>query len=154
MTCKRLVLMASICIFSSVSEDALARRDASDAEANRAARAHGRSDMVEVITVKGNHRIETGTILSYMVVQPGDRFSADEIDRTLKTLYATGLFSDVTINRAGMSSSSMSLKTRSSIASPLKEIARSRMPISRRKSPCAHALFSHRRPRPRIVRSC
>lgn len=101
MTCKRLVLMASICIFSSASEDALARRVASDAEASRAARAHGRSDMVEVITIKGNHRIETGTILSYMVVQPGDRFSADEIDRTLKTLYATGLFSDVTINRAG-----------------------------------------------------
>ena len=45
------------------------------------------------IRVTGNQRIETGTIQSYMLVQPGDGFDPDRVDRSLKTLYATGLFS-------------------------------------------------------------
>ncbi len=53
------------------------------------------------IRVEGNQRIETGTILSYMLVQPGDAFDPDRIDRSLKTLYATGLFSDVNLSRQG-----------------------------------------------------
>ena len=36
-----------------------------------------------------------------MLVQPGDAFDPDRIDRSLKTLYATGLFQDVRINRDG-----------------------------------------------------
>ncbi len=51
----------------------------------------------------GNQRIEDGTIRSYMLIVPGDRFDADRIDRSLKTLYATGLFRDVTITRSGAS---------------------------------------------------
>jgi outer membrane protein insertion porin family len=42
-----------------------------------------------------------GTIQSYMLVQPGDPFDADRLDRTLKTLYATGLFQDVSLQRQG-----------------------------------------------------
>lgn len=53
------------------------------------------------IKVEGNQRIETGTILSYMLVKPGDPFDPDRLDRSLKTLYATGLFQDVRINREG-----------------------------------------------------
>lgn len=53
------------------------------------------------IRVEGNQRIEEGTIRSYMLVQPGDPFEADRLDRSLKTLYATGLFSDVTLRREG-----------------------------------------------------
>ncbi len=51
--------------------------------------------------MEGAHRIEPGTILSYMLVQPGDPFDGDRIDRSLKTLYASGLFSDVQISRDG-----------------------------------------------------
>ena len=56
---------------------------------------------IGAITVTGNQRIESGTIKSYMLVQPGDPFDPDRIDRSLKTLFATGLFQDVSINRDG-----------------------------------------------------
>ena len=55
------------------------------------------------VQVEGNQRIETGTIRSYMLVQPGDPFDPERIDRSLKTLFATGLFQDVTIRREGAS---------------------------------------------------
>ena len=38
---------------------------------------------------------------SYLLVQQGDAFDPDRIDRSLKTLYATGLFQDVRIGRQG-----------------------------------------------------
>ena len=53
------------------------------------------------IRVEGNQRIEEGTICSYMLVQPGDPFDPELLDRSLKTLYATGLFQDVTLGREG-----------------------------------------------------
>ena len=56
---------------------------------------------IAAIKVEGNQRIETGTILSYMLVQPGDPFDPDRLDRSLKTLYATGLFQDVRLDREG-----------------------------------------------------
>ena len=56
---------------------------------------------VHSIKVEGNQRIEEGTIRSYMLVQVGDSFDADRIDRSLKTLYATGLFQDVRLTRSG-----------------------------------------------------
>ena len=56
---------------------------------------------IQTINVEGNQRIETSTILSYMLVQPGDPFDPDRLDRSLKTLYATGLFQDVRLNREG-----------------------------------------------------
>src|SRR5271165_1641216 len=56
---------------------------------------------IQSIRLEGNQRIESGTILSYMVVRPGDPFDPARIDRSLKTLYATGLFQDVTLTRQG-----------------------------------------------------
>ncbi len=56
---------------------------------------------IQSIQVAGNQRIESGTIESYMLVQPGDPFDPDRLDRTLKTLYATGLFQDVSLQRQG-----------------------------------------------------
>jgi outer membrane protein insertion porin family len=53
------------------------------------------------IRVEGNQRIEEGTIKSYMVSQPGENFDTERLDRSLKSLYATGLFSDVSIRRDG-----------------------------------------------------
>jgi outer membrane protein insertion porin family len=51
--------------------------------------------------VRGNQRIEADTVRSYMLLQPGDAFDADRLDRSLKSLYATGLFRDVRIARDG-----------------------------------------------------
>jgi outer membrane protein insertion porin family len=58
-------------------------------------------DTIQAIHVVGNQRIEEGTILSYMLVQPGDSFAGDRVDKSLRTLYATGLFADVSIRREG-----------------------------------------------------
>jgi outer membrane protein insertion porin family len=59
------------------------------------------ANVIQSIKVDGNQRIESGTILSYMLVAPGDQFNADALDRSLKSLYATGLFSDVRLTRQG-----------------------------------------------------
>ena len=57
--------------------------------------------LISAVRVDGNQRIESGTIRSYMLVAPGDPFDPERIDRSLKTLYATGLFQDVTLRRDG-----------------------------------------------------
>jgi outer membrane protein insertion porin family len=57
--------------------------------------------IVQAIDVRGNQRIEAGTIRSYILVRPGDPFDPDRIDRSLKTLYSTGLFSNVQFSRQG-----------------------------------------------------
>jgi outer membrane protein insertion porin family len=57
--------------------------------------------VIQAIRVEGNKRIETGTILSYMLVRPGDPFTPSRLDQSLKTLYATGLFQTVTLTRVG-----------------------------------------------------
>ena len=72
---------------------------ASRSTARPAAAATG--GVIAAIKVEGNQRIEEGTIRSYLLVQPGDRFDPDRIDRSLKTLYATGLFQDVRLGRVG-----------------------------------------------------
>ena len=65
------------------------------------AHAATRGDAISEIKVVGAARIEEGTIRSYMLVGVGDSFDPDKIDRSLKTLYATGLFSDVKLTRNG-----------------------------------------------------
>jgi outer membrane protein insertion porin family len=57
--------------------------------------------VITAIRVEGNQRIEEGTIRSYMLVQPGSPYEPDTIDRSLKSLYATGLFADVGLRREG-----------------------------------------------------
>jgi len=61
------------------------------------ARAQG--DIITDIRVEGNQRIETATVISYMVLRPGDPFDPQRMDRSLKSLFATGLFSDVNLRR-------------------------------------------------------
>jgi outer membrane protein insertion porin family len=56
---------------------------------------------IEDIRVEGNQRIEVPTIRSYMVVAVGDPFDPAKLDQSLKNLYATGLFDDVTLRREG-----------------------------------------------------
>ena len=53
------------------------------------------------IAVQGNQRIEPATIRTYVTVQEGDPFDPVAIDRSLKNLFATGLFADVSIGRQG-----------------------------------------------------
>ncbi len=53
--------------------------------------------IITAIRVEGNQRIEADTVRSYMLIAPGDRYSADIVDASLKRLFSTGLFADVTI---------------------------------------------------------
>jgi outer membrane protein insertion porin family len=56
---------------------------------------------IEEIRIEGTQRVEPETVRSYLLVQPGDAFDSDRIDRSLKALFATGLFSDVALRREG-----------------------------------------------------
>ena len=92
----RLLLLASACLLPVVLGTAQARSVRHQAPASTPG-----GNIIRAISVKGNTRIETSTVLSYMVAQPGDTFNQDDLDRSLKTLYATGLFKDVTLHRDG-----------------------------------------------------
>jgi outer membrane protein insertion porin family len=53
--------------------------------------------IIQSIAVSGNQRIEADTIASYLVVHAGDRADPQLLDLGLKTLFNTGLFSDVSL---------------------------------------------------------
>jgi len=53
--------------------------------------------VIRTIQVQGNQRVEANTVASYLLFAPGDPFSSERIDLSVKTLYATGLFADVMI---------------------------------------------------------
>lgn len=54
---------------------------------------------VQRILVEGNQRVEAETVRSYMTIREGQTAGAKEIDSSLKTLFATGLFADVSIRQ-------------------------------------------------------
>jgi outer membrane protein insertion porin family len=56
---------------------------------------------IEEIRIEGTQRVEPETVRSYLLVQPGDKFDSDRVDQSLKALFATGLFTDVTLRREG-----------------------------------------------------
>ncbi len=56
---------------------------------------------VQRVIVEGTQRVEPETVKSYLVIQEGDPFDPSRIDRSLKSLFATGLFADVTLRRQG-----------------------------------------------------
>jgi outer membrane protein insertion porin family len=109
---KRSALLASACLIplamdgsASAQPVALPRHRATPnrhaGQARHVSPAVASGGTIEAIDVHGNERIETSTILSYLLVRQGDQFNQDELDRSLKTLYATGLFRDVGLMRRG-----------------------------------------------------
>jgi outer membrane protein insertion porin family len=53
------------------------------------------------IVVQGNRRVEADTVRSYFKAAPGGQLGPAQIDDGIKSLYATGLFSDVRIEHSG-----------------------------------------------------
>ena len=53
--------------------------------------------VINTIRVEGNQRIEAETVRSYMLIRPGDVYEPGIVDQSLKRLFSTGLFADVTI---------------------------------------------------------
>ena len=54
--------------------------------------------VIKTIQVQGNQRIEANTVASYLLIAPGDPYSETRLDTSIKTLYSTGLFADVSID--------------------------------------------------------
>ncbi len=71
------------------------------AEAQFATRTGVIAGPVSEIRVEGTQRIAAETVRAYVTAQPGAVADADEIDRSLKALFATGLFADVVIRQDG-----------------------------------------------------
>ena len=59
------------------------------------------ADVIQTVEVRGAQRVDPGTVRSYMVIQEGDPFDPRRIDRSLKSLFATGLFADISLRREG-----------------------------------------------------
>lgn len=57
--------------------------------------------VVNSVVVEGNQRVEASTIRNYITIKPGVSFTAFDVDDSVKTLYATGLFADVDISQRG-----------------------------------------------------
>ncbi|MBA5776529.1 outer membrane protein assembly factor BamA [Stappia sp. F7233] len=53
------------------------------------------------IEVQGTTRIENSTVESYLTIRPGRQYGPADIDESLKALFATGLFEDVSISQQG-----------------------------------------------------
>jgi len=57
--------------------------------------------VVEDIQVKGLQRISLGTVYNYLPVNVGERFSMDNVGPAIKSLFKTGFFKDITLEREG-----------------------------------------------------
>lgn len=96
---RRARLLASICLLPALASDLAYAQ--SRQPARQTAPRPGAEGTISAIKVEGNQRIEESTIRSYMLVQPGDPFDPDRVDRSLKSLFSTGLFQDVALTRQG-----------------------------------------------------
>ncbi|WP_371394384.1 outer membrane protein assembly factor BamA [Glycocaulis abyssi] len=73
-----------------------AREDAAAAELP-GAQGNQEAPRILQIFVEGNQRVEADTILSYMLVRPGDVADPRLINLSIQTLFATNLFADVRV---------------------------------------------------------
>ena len=63
--------------------------------------AYAQSGTVRAIRVVGNRRVEPETVKSYLKFGVGDQYSAFVVDESFQSLFGTGLFSDVSIDKSG-----------------------------------------------------
>lgn len=66
-----------------------------------AATAPSGGGIVKEIRIEGSQRIEPATVRSYVTVKLGGPFDPAQMDESLKSLFATGLFADVSLRREG-----------------------------------------------------
>lgn len=57
--------------------------------------------VVTEVAVRGNQRIEAETVRSYTLIKPGALYSPELADQSLKELFGTGLFADITMHLEG-----------------------------------------------------
>ncbi|MBI3505714.1 MAG: outer membrane protein assembly factor BamA [Proteobacteria bacterium] len=57
--------------------------------------------IVSEIRIEGSQRIAPETVRAYVTLQPGEAADAEQLDKSLKALFGTGLFADVAIRQEG-----------------------------------------------------
>lgn len=96
---KRALLAAcATAALAAIPAAAQAPAPAQNSSASPAAKPGG---IIKRIVVDGAQRIEPATVLSYISIREGEPYDEQAIDRSLKTLFATGLFADVKFNWDG-----------------------------------------------------
>jgi outer membrane protein insertion porin family len=90
------IFAAGLAAASGLSPPALAQQRPPEAPPEAA-----RAGTIADVRIEGIQRIEPETVRSYLVLQPGDVWDAERVDRSLKALFATGLFADVKLVREG-----------------------------------------------------
>src|SRR5271156_5541245 len=55
------------------------------------------SERITDIRVEGVQRLEPETVISYLSLNKGDEATPEKLDASLKALYATGLFADISL---------------------------------------------------------
>lgn len=58
-------------------------------------------EKIDEIRIVGVERIEPATVMTYLDVRVGDNMTDETLDKALKSLFATGLFSDVNLRQKG-----------------------------------------------------
>ena len=59
--------------------------------------------VLQRVSIEGTRRIENATVMNYLRLEPGDDVTDADLDAATKTLFATGLFSDVKVDmKAGV----------------------------------------------------
>ncbi len=58
-------------------------------------------EVVQKITVQGNQRVESRTIVSYLGINEGDLVNQRDVDKAMKELYGTGFFADLSVHLGG-----------------------------------------------------
>ena len=53
------------------------------------------------VQIVGTQRVDPATVLSYMTIKPGDRYNRDALSHSMKALYDTGLFADISMQEKG-----------------------------------------------------
>ncbi|MAC88891.1 outer membrane protein assembly factor BamA [Maricaulis sp.] len=99
------VLRVLFAALMTVSASAIASAQQSDAEVPATAQTEVEqpvaAPLVRQILVEGNQRVEADTVLSYLLLQPGQPFDSRLVNLSIQTLMATGLFSDVQFEDRG-----------------------------------------------------
>ncbi|HEY2446328.1 MAG TPA: outer membrane protein assembly factor BamA [Rhizomicrobium sp.] len=98
--CKRVVLAAA-CAALTISALPAAGQQANPTLSAAPPPAAAPGPAIKRILVQGAQRVEPATVLSYVSIREGEPYSEQSVDRSLKTLFATGLFADVKFNWDG-----------------------------------------------------
>lgn len=73
----------------------------SSAYAQDAGLSQPQQNIIGSIIVEGNQRVDAENILPYVAIAPGEPYNSEKIDLSLKSLFATGIFSDVQFEQRG-----------------------------------------------------